>query len=284
MDIKKNNSSAIVVEKEKTYGFWRFFLLSIYIMFIGAFGAVLADRIIFPRLLQMDFFKNYDFLKKTIENTTIINKTEQMIVPGDFLGQKIFEENKSAILEIKQIEKIGATEKKKAGKTIDLPIKAADYGYKSIVFGFAITQDGLLFAPNFANFSNIENYKIITRNFQGEEREAELLAEKSGDEIIALKYAGERMNAPVLDFADKIKAGEEVAVISQDSVIVAFVKSVSENQILLNDYPDKSMNGALVLNKDRKIIGMYRVIDDGKISSYVIPANVLKNKVNEILE
>jgi len=274
MDIKqKNKTSAVIIEKEKKYGFWRFFLLSLYIMILGALGAILADRIIFPRLSQTELFKNSDFFKRAVEHTTIINKTEQVVVPGDFLGQKIFEENKSASIQL---------------RITNYELRILNEEDKSALFyGFAVTQDGIVFCPNFLEESaGVEDTKVSLKNFQGEERDAELIEDKSDELISVFKYSGDRMNIPVLAFADSIKVGEEADIVSQNSVVTAFVKSVSEKQILLNDYPDVKMNGALVLNKEGKIAGMYRVEvkENGQAVSSVIPAGVLKNKIDEVLK
>lgn len=275
MDIKqKSTNSHIIIEKEKKRGgFWRFFLFSFYVLILGAIGAMIADRAIFPRMAQSEFFKNWDFLKRAVENTTIINKTEQIVIPGDFLAQKIFEENKMSVVEL------GNLEKGKLGESLE-------NNYRKLVYGFAITQDGLIFAPKKVLLDNSEEKEsnFIIKNYQGEEREAELIEEKSDEDIAVIKYSGNPLNISILDFANSVKPGEEAAVITQDSVITAFVKSVSNDAIFLNDYPDQNMNGALVLNKDGKIIGMYiSASEDSKFPSYVISAKALKEKMDEIL-
>lgn len=285
MDIKqKSNNSHIIIEKEKKRGgFWRFFLFSFYVLIIGAIGAMIADRAIFPRMAQSEFFKNWDFLKRAVENTTIINKTEQIVIPGDFLAQKIFEENKNSIIELGiRNYPPECTHSVRAGELRNELDK--EKNTKKISYGFAVTQDGIIFIPGGLSVDSDEN-SFIVKNYQGEEREAELIKEKSDEDIAVIKYSGNSLNISILDFASSVKPGEEAAVITQDSVITAFVKSVSDEIILLNDYPDQNMNGALVLNKEEKIIGMYiSASADSKFPSYVISANVLKEKINQILK
>lgn len=264
-DIKTPNSlfSEAKIIKKKKNGIFKFIFLSLHILILGAAGSVIAEKAIFPRLVETKFFKNFNFLKGAIERTTIINKTDQIIAPGDFLSQKIFKEGKSAILRI-EIEN-----KKSLG----------------FVYGMAVTQDGIVFAPASEALKKSEIEKITIKNIQDEAAEAEIFEEESDNLIAVIKHSAKQLNAFVLAFADDTKVGEEVAVVSQDSAIAAFVKSVSEDKILLNDYPDPEMNGALVLNKSGEIAGMYAAKEvEGKIISYAISAKALEGKIGGMLK
>ncbi|MFH1175299.1 MAG: hypothetical protein V1698_01080 [bacterium] len=239
--------------RPRNRGFFKKLFACFFVMFLGAFGALLVDRAIFPYLAETDFFKDWDFIQKTADRTTIINKTEKIEMPADFLGVKIFEENKAICLEI---------------------IFEAETGETVFSSGFAFTQDGLLFAGLPQNLpEKIKSIKI--KNANGEENSAEL-AQKM-DNFLLLRKNGGSFNMPVLQFEKSLLPGEEVSVITQKASMVAFVKSVSESRILLNDYPDQDFNGSPVLNKNQKIIGIYRTaVEEDKLVSYVIPAEIAR--------
>lgn len=54
----------------------------------GGLTSILADRFLFPYLSSRETFNRYKFLKNAVETTTIINKTEEVVVKDD---ESIFE-------------------------------------------------------------------------------------------------------------------------------------------------------------------------------------------------
>lgn len=278
-DIKpksQNNSLAEPQIKRGRLGFLKFIFLSLCIMLLGAFGAVLVDRALFPYLAEMKLFDRYDFLKRAVERTTIINKTEQVVMSGDFAGSKVFEDNKLASIKIfmKNFGNGSGTENTET----------------FFSNGFAATQDGIVFGRGVASLSGLINPQKFSITFgNSSAREFELLKE-SDEDISIFKCSGDqcssdRLDINVLPFEENVKIGEEIFIVSQDSMLSAFIKSKSPNKILLNDYPDANLDGGIGLNKEGKIVGMYRVKkENGILISYLVPAEMLQNKIEEIFK
>lgn len=279
-DIKLKSQNILSSEppiKKRRFRFFRFALISLYIMVLGAFGAVLADRAIFPYLAEMKIFNKYAFLKRTVERTTIINKTEQVVMPADFANSKVFEDNK--LSPVKILEK-KSNENSSAGNFEAF-----------FANGFAVTQDGIIFgggdAAAFAALASPQKFSIV---FGGGGIKEFELAKESDSDISIFKCSGgqcsnDRLDINVLPFEEDVKIGEEISIISQDSMLIAFVKSKTSDKIFLNDYPDTSLDGSIALNKKGKITGMYRVKkENGVLISYLVSATALEQKAEEIFK
>lgn len=236
------------MEKKSRYSkISRFLLLSIYILFIGILGAILAEKTIIPRLAKMQWFSKWDLSGDSIEYTTIYNTTERIVDTGDVISIANFEENRQVAIQAVQDPK-NPTE------------------------GFVITDDGLavIFAPS------LESDTKFIENYQGEIREFHVV--KSEDNFKIVKCLDGCFNISVLPFCEECKNGEEISVISADAVLSVSVKSIEDDKILISGFPDKTMNGSMALNAKGEIVGMYVAEEN---YSFIIPTKILWKSYNK---
>lgn len=164
-----------------------FFVL---VFFVGGMGAVISDRYVFPKLSAYPVFSKYKFLKRTTDNVTIINRTEEISVKEDDSAGKIAAQAMTAVVEI--ISMRG----KKNPVSDSVSASGADLAKTGI--GIVATSDGLIITYRDAIIENNGRYKVYA--FNGSSYDATL---KGIDEFTNLAYLKiEASNLPVMAFAD----------------------------------------------------------------------------------
>ncbi|MEI9967059.1 MAG: hypothetical protein WDN67_05575 [Candidatus Moraniibacteriota bacterium] len=78
----------------------KLFFLGILIFVLGGLGGVIFDRFVLPTLSVSRFFSGTNWLGKLSERTTIINKTEQVVVREDDSVEKIVAQPATAVVNI----------------------------------------------------------------------------------------------------------------------------------------------------------------------------------------
>ena len=225
----------------------RFLLFSTYILFIGILGAILTEIIIIPRLSKTQRFSGWNLSGDSVEYTTIYNTTERVVDTGDVISIANFEKNRQVAIQAVQDPKNPAR-------------------------GFIITDDGLavIFAPSLASDAKfIENYQRETREFH---------VVKNEDNFKIIKCLDGCFNSLALPFCEEYINGEEISVVSANAVLSVSIKSVEDEKILINGFPDKTMNGSMALNAKGEIVGMYIAEEN---HSFVIPVKILWEDYNE---
>lgn len=73
-------------------------LVAVFVL--GGLGGIFFDRVVIPTMAAMDIFKDSAFLQKANERTTIINKTEQVIIREDDSVEQIISQPATAVVNI----------------------------------------------------------------------------------------------------------------------------------------------------------------------------------------
>ncbi|HAI74262.1 MAG TPA: hypothetical protein DCS28_02625 [Candidatus Moranbacteria bacterium] len=261
------------------------FLLTIII--VGGLSGIAANRYIFPYLSTTKLFAKYHFLKKSTEDVTIINKTEQIYVKDDTSINKIASQAESSVVNIISyaiVEKKGASAAIKNGT------------------GLIVTSDGLIITYRSAIIAENAKYKIISsdKNIY----DATLLEIDSYSNLAFLKInAG---NLPAASFAnsDEAKPGEKIVAIGNGSgeyassfsagilsnfnsdfnlsekIIASSEKleGVFESDIFLRE----NYIGGPVVDYAGQIIGITgMVLRDNQKSFFQIPSNKIKSVIDK---
>lgn len=261
-------------------------ILVIAVIFISGLSGIVTNRYIFPHLATMKFFSKYDFFKKTTEDVTIINKTEQVYVKEDTSINKITNQATSSVVNI--ISSIDQTSNKKNQISLQPVIKNGT--------GLIVTSDGLIVTYVEAILTENARYKILT----GENiYDATLLDIDSYSNLAFLKIAAS--NLPVASFgnSDDTVSGEKVIAIgnSSGSYNPFFASGVLSNFNKEFNLTDKSLAsseklegvfetdlnrqenyiGGPVIDYSGQVIGLTGMNEkDGKIFFFQIPANKIK--------
>jgi S1-C subfamily serine protease len=184
-------------------------LFVVVIILISGFSGIFANRYVFPRLATMKFFVKYDFIKKSIENVTIINKTEQVYIKEDSSVNKIVSQVTSSVVNINSYlapEKIGT--KLLAGASSQPTTKSGT--------GLIVTSDGLVVTYASAIIADNANYKVMLDN--GNIYDATFSGIDSYSNLAFLKI--EASNLPVAAFvnSDEATPGEKIIAVGNDAL------------------------------------------------------------------
>lgn len=71
-----------------------------FIFLLGGLGGIFFERFVLPELASYKVFADHPFFKKTTERTTIINKTEQVVVREDDSVDSIVSQPATAVVNI----------------------------------------------------------------------------------------------------------------------------------------------------------------------------------------
>jgi S1-C subfamily serine protease len=173
-----------------------FFILSVLVL--GALGGIVGNRYLFPYLSTTKLFSKYDFLKKTTEEVTFINKTEQVFVKEETSIGKISNQVASSVVNI-----LSSTPKPASFKNGT---------------GLIVTGDGLVMTYAEAILPNAK-YKVVTQD--GGVFEAEFLGTDSYSNLSFLKINATNLPSIALGNSDDSNPGEKVIAIGNSSEIFA---------------------------------------------------------------
>jgi len=264
----------------------------VLIIVLGGLGGVIADRYLFPYLSTKKFFSRYEFLKKSLENVTVINRTEQVMVKEDATVGKVAGNVLSSVVNIAAYpdpakntgRKTPATVQNFTGLIITGDGLIATYapGFISDGLFFQITTaDKNTFTGQFAgldNYSNLAFFKIESGNFSaaafGNSNEAMV-----GEKIIAVG------NAPG-DLSVSYAAG---ILKSKSRSYNLAGKTVSASEKMEGVFQDdlnlsREFAGGPVIDYSGNIIGIVgRTYSDNQTDYFIMPSNKIKNVIDRAI-
>jgi len=269
----------------------------IVIFALGGIGGVFFDKYLIPILGKCKFFENYDIFQKMEKNTTIINKTETIVVRDDNLINEISSNASSSIVKIFSFTNEIKLQNKFAKKS-----KKESAGKKGS--GVILTNDGVIVTYR----SNIIEdkdaiYKVAI--FDGSIFEAKLLGVDNFTNLAYLHVEG--INLPAIPFAnsDDVNLGKKVIVMG--SSLGGEQSSLTEG--ILSDFDAGFNLAGQTVSSSEKLEGVFKisfaeneryvggpVIDyngemlaitgvlkkDNQNVYFQIPVNVVKNSMNKI--
>jgi serine protease Do len=270
--------------------------LIVFVMIFGGIGGIIIDYYVFPHLASNKFFSRYEFLKKSTENTTIINKTEQISLKEETSAGKIASQTASSVVGILSFPdpsiKISSVQQK--NQPIE-PKKGT---------GVVATSDGMILTHVAA--INLENskYKVITSD--GNLYDATLIGTDSFSNLVFLKISAG--NLPVATFvnSDEEKAGEKIialgygsenfpyaynsGLLSQiDSSFSVSGKNFATSESLQGVFRmDFSLNqnfiGGPVADYSGQIVGIVGTTNNGTADTFfILPSNIVKKVIEKAI-
>jgi serine protease Do len=265
--------------------------LFILIIIMGGISGIVADRYIFPYLAATKPFQKYNLLKKSSEDVTVINKTEQIYVKEDSSISKITNQAASSVVTIFSYPDPDA--KSLSVKTTKQVVPVTGESGAGVI----VTSDGMIMT--YATAIVVENSKFKVLTFDGNSYDAELLGIDSWSNLAFLKiYAS---NLPVVSFgnSDEMKPGEKIVAIGISDSKYHNLFSAG----ILSDFDPTYNLAGKTLSSSEKLEGVFRsdiswgkkyvggpIVDyagqavgitgstemDGAIKYFQIPANKVK--------
>ncbi len=167
------------------------------IVILGGLGGIIMDRYLFPYLSMTSLFANVPFLKKSTEDVTVINRTEQVTVKETTSMADIANQAASSVVNI-----------------IVLPGAGQPTAAVENITGEIVTSDGLImtYAPDLTANSK---YKVLL--YDGSVDDATFVGVDAYSNLTFLKI--DASNLPVISFGDSssIEPGEKVVAIGNAS-------------------------------------------------------------------
>ena len=258
-------------------------------MLLGGLGGVLADRYLFPYLVTNSFFSKYEFLKRTTENVTIINKTEQVFMKEETSIDKIVGKlNSSSVSVLIYSDQESRMIQRDNNRT-----------------GLIVTSDGIImtYLPNIALAEY--KYKVIMpdKNIY----DAELLGTDSYSNLTFLKIPVNNLQTVAFGNSDEIKPGEKIIAIgkSEDNYANRYAVGLLSNFNAIYNLSGQTISssekmegvfqsdiifdqlfvGGPIVDYTSQVIGVTGSLErDGRTEYFQIPSNKIKNILNRVIK
>lgn len=271
------------MKKNKLLKMSKWFLVFLFVFLVGGIGGVFVEEYVLVRLAANSKFENFDFIKKTNEKVTIINKIEQITIKEDDSVNEIVSRSAAAVVNIVSIDA--------KNENTDGP-------------GIIMTSDGVIASYRSAINENAKSFTVFF--LDGSSHEAEFLGV---DEFTNLAYFKvEKNNLPTINFAnsDDFGPGKKLIVIGnsygdyKSSFSVGLLSNtnrtfnlsgmtVSSSDKMEGVFEsDFSTNagyvGSPVISYNSEMVGVMGVLEiDNRKEYFQIPSNLVKKSLERVL-
>ena len=217
----------------------------VFLFIMSGISSIIIEHYIFSKISSYPIFSRSNFLKKFTENTTIINRTEQVIVKEDSSVNKVASQTSASVASI-----ISYSERKSPIAPKKNPSRPVPLTEKSGT-GIIATSDGLIVTYRGAILESNAKYVIFFPN--GSATEAQLVGLDDFSDLAYLKI--ESTNLTAISFSN-----------SQDSFagkkVIAIGNSLGEYQnryaIGILNQIDKTFNiSGTTLSSSEKLEGVF---------------------------
>ncbi len=233
------------------------------ILIIGGLGGILADQFFLPYLATVSPFSKIGFIRQASDGTTIINKTEKIIITENIALEQAVDKMSPCLVAVQAYQ----------GK------KLINQGT-----GLIVTSDGLVVTAS--DLIPIEANQYLV--FRDSRSLTAQIVERDLENNLALVKI-EETNLPVVSLTDleDLHLGQRVILVgvsgAEDNfsrfVNLGIIRSITKEILKINLTEENSLaNGGPLVNVEGEVIGLNLVDQKGLIKT--IPAN----KIKELLQ
>ena len=264
-----------------------FFLFLIF--FVGGVGGVYFDQHILPFIRTNKYLSRINFLNRTAENVTIINKTEQVIVEEDDSINEIASQTSNSVVNIVSIS---------AHKD---PLTRTMKNTNQSGTGVVATSDGLIVTYRSAIIEKDAEYQIFL--FNGNYYQANLLGIDEFTNLTFLKIDASNLTVASLADSSDIYPGKKIIAIGNSfgeyqnrygSGLLSNInktfnlggKTVATSEKFEGIFEDDLKNqkeyvGGPVVGYSGNVIGIIGMLNiDDNEHYFIIPSNIIKKTIN----
>jgi S1-C subfamily serine protease len=266
----------------------KFFMVVLFVFIIGGIGGVYFNQHVLPAIRANKWLSRINFLEKTAENVTVINRTEQVTIKEDDSVSEVASQASNAVVNIVSIQNQKDPVTKKAmnvsesGTGVVVTSDGLIATYRSSIYESGATYQVFLYdgsrytaaLQGIDNYTNLAFLKIDAPNLSAISIGDSSLVDP-GRKLIAIGNSfGEYQNryaAGLLSNIDKTfnLSGQTVASTEK-------LEGVLETDFLNQD----SYIGGPVIDYNGDMVGMVGKMSINNVDTYFeIPSNVIKHSI-----
>jgi len=235
------------------------------ILIIGGLGGILADQFFLPYLANLSPFSKIGFIRQTRDGTTIINRTEEVIITENVALEQAVEKVSPCLVAVQAYQ----------GKNLI-----------SQGTGFIVTSDGLIITAGDLIPIKADRY-LVFRN--GHSLTAQVLKQDLENNLALVKIT--ETNLPVVSLIDlrDLRLGERVILVGVNGneenfsrfVNLGIIRSIDKEILKINLTEENPLaNGSPLINVKGEVIGLNLVDKKGLIKT--IPVNKIKELLGSL--
>lgn len=280
------------------------------IFFIGGFSGIIGNRFIMPWLSSFDSFQNSKFFQEANKKTTIINKTERVVVEEDYSVAKTAQRVLPSVVSV-----VSFPQSESGNKST---IKSSQDIQKNIKTGLILTGDGLIVSvldkitkeylnqaqQGVATPQEI-NFKVLTNN--GSEYDARIYAIDEYSQLVYYKIEQDNLTVPEFGNSNELELGEKIIICgnvggqNQNTFSSGIIKEKDYTFSLLNSELSSSekMEGAIMVDAqieprnvggpavdfNGNVVGIANIIEkDGQQRGFVMPIDSIQKSINRVVQ
>ncbi len=292
-----NDVSRRKIKRSRSLKTFRFVFFIVLVFVVSGISVILWDKYIFPQLRSHEWFGKLGFVKKSMEDKVIINKTEQVTIDEDQTIAQFQNKSVSSAVEI--------VSRRKDEKEVIV----ADRNREKIGSGLIVTADGLVVTYQEAIFAKDAAYKILMTD--GKSFDGRLVLADSFSSLALLKI-DDVSNLPVAEFIafQDIKIGSKVVVMGKsgfDAGVSYRLGILSETDesfsiggplasseklqgVLITDSnfdqnESENLIGSPVIDYNGNAVGLLGMRrEDQKWKYFVVPVNIVQSVISQFIE
>ncbi|EKE19769.1 MAG: hypothetical protein ACD_8C00110G0002 [uncultured bacterium] len=267
-------------------------IIVLFVFVVGGFGGVYFDQQILPFVRTNKYLSKVDFLKRSAENVTIINKTEQVIIKEDDSINEIASQSSNAVVNI-----ISLSSQKDGFSKIE---KIQDQSGTGVI----VTSDGVIATYRSAIIEKNARYRVLL--FNGASHEARLIGVDEFSNLAFLKVEASNLTAISFGDSSDAKPGKKIVAIGnssgeyQNRYAVGLLSNIAKiynlggktvsiseklEGVLENDFTNpKEYIGGPVIGYSGEMLGLIgAIVIDGQNEYFQIPSNVVQKTLQQAL-
>lgn len=282
-------------------GLLKVFIGVIVIMTFGWLGSLFFGRYLTPILINNKFFSELSIFDNDKKNTTIINKTEKVIVGED---RSINEISSSATYAVVEVMSFSKKSGEKFSKNLTTQTQGGYLDGKSGA-GMILTNDGVIVTSRNNILEEDSDYKVAT--FSGATLDAKVIGIDEFTDLAFLKVEGSNLTTIPFADSDNVSSGRRVIVMGNHSgsqkifLTEGVLSAVDDNFSLSGGEVSSSEKmegvfrvdfnanddfvGGPVINYEGELLAINAVINKGpeKIF-YQVPINIVRDSMQKVVE
>lgn len=268
-------------------------LAILFVIFsVGGVGGVYFDQQILPFIRTNKYLSKIDFLKRSSENVTVINKTEQITIKEDDSINEIASQASNSVVNI-----ISLSSEEGIIKNLNILDQSGT--------GVIVTSDGVIATHRGAIIEKNATYKALL--FNGNSYDAKLIGVDQFSDLAFLKIEASNLTAISFGDSSEFRPGKKVVAIGNSSGeyqnryaagllsniaktynLAGKTVSVSEKLegVFENDFNNqKEYVGGPVIGYSGDLVGIVgTTVIDGENKYFQIPSNAVQSAIRNALD